>query len=221
MLRIISPLSNNIVSSHPMKAWKLITCLAIPLLLWFFLKPEGVEETGWRVFSVFCGVILSFVLRPFTMGISVLLGLVILGVTKTIGTKEMMAGYADSTVWLVVAAFLISGAVMTTGLGKRIALKMVTWFGKSTLGLGYAIVGSELALGPVVPSNTARGGGILAPIVNALSNTLETKEGEPTRVGSYLTLVGAHANLITASMFLTGMAANPLISKAAKDVHEY
>ena len=31
-------------------------------------------------------------------------------------------------------------------------------------------------------------------------------------------MVGAHANLITAAMFLTGMAANPLVSKAAADV---
>ena len=32
--------------------------------------------------------------------------------------------------------------------------------------------------------------------------------------------MGAHANLITAAMFLTGMAANPLISKAAFDIFE-
>ena len=34
-------------------------------------------------------------------------------------------------------------------------------------GLGYALCCAELILGPVVPSNTARGGGILAPIVDS------------------------------------------------------
>ena len=42
----------------------------------------------------------------------------------------------------------------------------------------------------------------------------------PDKAGQYLHLVGAHANLITAAMFLTGMAANPLISKMGLDVFQ-
>jgi len=205
--------------SHINQYIKLTACVLFSACLWFFCKPDAVSVEGWKVFSVFSGVILSFVLRPVPMGVTVVIALLVLGVTKTIGAKELMAGYADTTVWLVVSAFLISGAVISTGFGKRIALKLVVWFGKTTLGLGYAICGAELILGPVVPSNTARGGGILAPIVNSLSATLgSTSDESPKKVGSYLTLVGSHANLITASMFLTGMAANPLVAKAASDV---
>ena len=40
----------------------------------------------------------------------------------------------------------------------------------------------------------------------------------PERAGTYLALVGSHANLITAAMFLTGMAANPMVAKTAKEV---
>ena len=40
----------------------------------------------------------------------------------------------------------------------------------------------------------------------------------PERAGTYLALVGSHANLITAAMFLTGMAANPMVVQAAKAV---
>ena len=153
------------------------------------------------------------------MGFMVLLGLISLTVTKTITMKEALSGYGDTTVWLVVAAFLIAGGVINTGLGKRIALKLVSWLGKTTLGLGYAICGAELILGPVVPSNTARGGGILAPIVNSLSIALgSTPTSNPKKAGEFLTLVGSHANLITAAMFLTGMAANPLVSKAVEDI---
>jgi len=153
------------------------------------------------------------------MGAMVLLGVFSLVASNLITLKEGLSGYGNSTVWLVVAAFLIAGAVIRTGLGKRIALLFVKMLGKSPIGLGYAICGTELLLGPVVPSNTARGGGIMAPIVQSISKALKSYPNEnPEKAGQFLTLVGAHANLITAAMFLTGMAANPLIAEAASDV---
>ena len=150
---------------------------------------------------------------------SVFVGLIILISSNTITITEGLSGFADSTVWLVISAFLLAAAVIDTGLGERIAYSLVTRLGKSVKGLAYAICGSEIILATVVPSNTARGGGIHAPIVNSLSHSMNSYKGKnPDRVGSYLTLVGGHANLIAAATFMTGMAANPLITKAAKDV---
>ena len=198
---------------------KLLACVIIAAILWMFTDSTGAPEQGWHVFSIFIAVIVSFILRPFPMGTMVILGLVVLTATNTIHIKEALSGYGNSTVWLVVAAFLIAGCVLHTGFGRRLSLMMVKSLGKTTLGLGYALCGSELLLGPVVPSNTARGGGILAPIMDSLSRALgSTPEQEPERAGKFLALVGSHANLITASMFLTGMAANPLVATAASDV---
>ena len=198
--------------------YKLIICVLISVLCWFCGDLTTAPIIGWHTFSIFIGVIISIILKPFPIGMSVIIGLITLVATKTITLYESLSGFSDSTVWLVVAAFLIAGGVINTGVGKRIALKLVTWFGKSILGLAYSICGAELILGPVVPSNTARGGGILAPIVNSLSHSLDSSTDNPEKAGSFLTLVGSHANLITAAMFLTGMAANPLISKAAESV---
>src|SRR4030095_1369844 len=70
-----------------------------------------------------------------------------------------------------------------------------------------------------VPSNTARGGGILAPTVRALAAALgSTPERDPDRAGSYLATGGPHACCISGAMFLPGMAANALVSRAAADV---
>ena len=186
----------------------------------FFIDPpQDMTKTGWHVLGIFAATILSFLLRPLPMGPMVLLGLIALSATQTLDFETVLSGYGEKVVWLVVAAFLIAGAVGRTGFGRRIALTLVAKLGRSTLGLGYAICGSELLLGPVVPSNTARGGGIIAPIVHSLSGALgSTPSEKPERAGSYLTLVGAHANLIAAAMFLTGMAANGLVSAAADDV---
>ena len=191
------------------------------LILWFFEPPSGLDEKGYQIFVVFISVIISLLVRAFPMAVSVLAGLSFSVMVELISLKEALKGYSDSTTWLVVIAFLIAGVVIDTGLGKRISLLCIHALGKSMTGLGYAICSAELILGPLVPSNTARGGGILAPIVDSMSRTLGSMPNKsPDKAGQYLHLVGAHANLITAAMFLTGMAANPLISKMGLDVFQ-
>lgn len=199
---------------------KLVICITIGLGLWMIAGYNDVNIQAWRIFSVFIAVIVGFILRPYPMGLLVLAGLVILVTTQTVTIKEALSGFADSTVWLVVAAFLLARAMIDTGLGKRIALWLVSKLGRTIKGVAYAVCSSEFLLATVMPSNTARGGGIHAPIVNSLSHSLgSTKDSNPEKAGKYLSLVGAHANLIAASMFMTGMAANPLLTKAVKEVY--
>ena len=197
--------------------WRLGVCVAIAALGWIIPAPSGMPADGWKILGVFIATIASFILRPLPMGPMVLLGLIALAATHTMPFKVLVGGFGNKVVWLVVAAFLIAGAVEHTGFGRRIALSLVSWLGRSTLGLGYSICVSEFILGPVVPSNTARGGGIMAPIVRSLASALGSQPGDhPERAGRYLVLIGSHANLITASMFLTAMAANPLVAEMAK-----
>ena len=198
-------------------------CLLVGLVLWFVPAPEGLDARAWHLCAVFAATILSLILRPLPMGASVLVALVVLAVTRTLADKpkdafhRVLDGFAEPVVWLVVAAMLIAGSVIRTGLGKRIALVMVRYFGRTTLGLGYAIAATEFVLGPFIPSNTARGGGVMAPLVDSLSRALGSKpDSHPERAGRFLVLCGAHLNLVTAAMFLTGMAANSLVSDAAR-----
>ena len=166
-------------------------CVLLAGVLWFIPISEDLPVKGWHVFSVFIAVIVSFILRPYPIGAMVIFGLVALMATGIITTQEALAGYGDPMVWLIVAAFLLAGGIIRTGLGRRLALLLVSRLAKSPLGLGYSICGAELLLGPVVPSNTARGGGILAPIVRSLAEALDSHPTRhPERAGTYLALVG-------------------------------
>ena len=84
--------------------------------------------------------------------------------TGTITPAQAYAGFANSSVLLVVIAFIVAQAVVKSGLGRRISLLMVSRFGGSSLGLAYSIVLTDAAIAPAFPSNTARGG-VLYPIV--------------------------------------------------------
>ncbi|NND32812.1 MAG: DASS family sodium-coupled anion symporter [Saprospiraceae bacterium] len=201
-------------------AFKLGFCILVALVLWPMAGWFAMDIRGWHIFSVFIAVIVSFIVRPYPMGMTVLIGLMVLVTSGTISIKESLSGFGDATVWLVIAAFLLAAAVINTGFGLRVALLLLVRLGKSMQGLAYAICGSEFLLGSVIPSNTARGGGLHAPIVDSLARSMEEGTDKPALAGRYLSLVGSHANLIVASMFMTGMAANPLVSKAAREVFD-
>ncbi|KAJ2363448.1 hypothetical protein IW150_006731, partial [Coemansia sp. RSA 2607] len=91
--------------------------------------------------------------------------------------------------------------------------------GRSTVGIGYAICIAELVLAPFIPSNTARGGGIVYPIVESVIASLgvSPQMGE-NALGGFLSIVASHANLLSSSLFITGMAGNPIVASKAVSI---
>ncbi|KAJ2085869.1 hypothetical protein IW138_006069 [Coemansia sp. RSA 986] len=131
-----------------------------------------------------------------------------------------VSGFANKVSWLVFTAFHIGKAVEKTGFGRRISLVLVRSMGRSTVGIGYAICLAELVLAPFIPSNTARGGGIIYPIVESVIASLgvESRMGEEDPVGGFFSFVAAAANLLSSSLFVTGMAGNPIVASKATSI---
>jgi divalent anion:Na+ symporter, DASS family len=142
-----------------------------------------------------------------------------LAVTRTLPFARTLSGFGNTTLWLIVTAFLFARAVTATRFGIRVAYLFIERFGHSSLTLGYSIVATDAFLALFIPSDTARGGGIVFPIVKSLAAVFDSEPG-PTarRIGSFLILVGFHATYTGSAMFLTGMAANPLIADFAMKI---
>ena len=191
----------------------------VPGLAVYFAPLPGFNATQQHLLAIFVGTIVALVARPVVMGVSVLIAATLLLLTRTLPAEIVLAGFGNTTVWLMFSAFLFARAITTTGLGVRIAYFFISQFGHTSLTLGYSVAVSNLVLAPVVPSDTARGGGIMAPIVHSLASALDSRPG-PTanRIGTYLTLVGFHCTYAASAMFLTGMAANPLIASFAHSI---
>ena len=207
-------MSNPAQSSPRRWAFVLVAGLAL-----YFIPLPGFSALQQHLFAIFAGTIVALVVRPVPMGVSVLIAATLLLLTRTLPAEKVLAGFGNATVWLMFSAFLFARAITTTGLGVRIAYLFISRFGHTSLTLGYSVAISDLVLAPMVPSDTARGGGIMAPIVRSLASALDSEPG-PTanRIGAYLTLVGFHCTYAASAMFLTGMAANPLIATFAHSI---
>ncbi|EAK8666343.1 hypothetical protein E7O58_08385 [Campylobacter jejuni] len=81
--------------------------------------------------------------------------------------------------------------VIKTGLGEHLAYHFISILGKKTLGIAYSIAFCETILAPVTPSNTARAGAIINPIVQVIARSFKStpEDGTQNKIGTYLSLV--------------------------------
>ncbi len=200
------------------KSFLLVTVLGA--VIWFLPVPAGLKPQAWHLLAIFVATIVGVILQPLPMGAMALIGITVCALTKTLTVPEALSAFADATIWLIVCAFLFARSFIKTGLGSRIAYMLMGKIGDKTLKLGYVLCISDLILAPATPSNTARGGGVLFPIVRSLCSAFDSEPGGPSarRIGSYLMVTQFQCNCITSAMFMTAMAANPLVTVLSKQV---
>jgi DASS family divalent anion:Na+ symporter len=198
------------VTSSP-RPGRLALVVGVGLLVWALPRPDAVDPRAWRLLAIFVATIVGIIARPLPMGAMAIVGIAAAVGTRTLTLTEALSGFSNGTVWLVVAAFFIAAAFIRTGLGARIAYTLVAAFGGSTLGLGYSLVAADLVLAPAIPSNTARAGGVIFPILQSLAKAAPGSDPvHRGRTNAFLTLVAYNGTVITSAMFVTAMVANPL-----------
>ncbi|WP_300156889.1 DASS family sodium-coupled anion symporter [Solidesulfovibrio sp.] len=196
---------------------------AVGLAVYCVPTPAGLSPQAWLYFALFLAVVAGLILEPVPAALVGVIGVVaacLLGVGPAVKDKAVtngdlvnwgLSGFSQSTVWLIFAAFMFAMGYEKSGLGKRIALLLVKRLGKSSLGLGYAVVFADAVLAPFMPSNTARSAGTIFPIVRNIPVMYDSlPDKEPRKLGAYLVWVALAGTCVTSSLFMTGLATNVL-----------
>lgn len=196
--------------------------VVLGLIIWFTapFRPAGISVVAWHLLAIFIATIIGCITRPLPIAGVALIGFTLTTLLGVVPMKTAIVAFGNTTPWTIAMAYLIARGFINTGLGHRVALLFVKWFGKHTLGLGYALTGIDLVVSPATPSNTARAGGIVLPIIDSLANTFHStpKDGTQGKIGSYLLFTEFHANIITSAMFMTAMAPNIVAVGLAKQM---
>jgi len=189
---------------------------------WLVPRPAAISVEGWRLFGIFVATMLGLMTQPIAGGALVLMALTLSVLTGAFTLDKALAGYADPSVWLVMGAFMISRALIKTGLARRIALVFVRAFGKNSLGVSYSLAFSDMVLATAIPSNAARSGGVILPILRSIAELYGSKPG-PTAglLGCFLMTAVYQSICITSAMFFTGQASNPLAASIATSTFHY
>ena len=198
----------------------------ITLVIWFFIPiPAGVTPQAWHLLALFIGVIAAIIGKAMPIGAIAFIAILLVAITGVTADKpgvaiqDALSSFANPLIWLIGFSIMISRGLIKTRLGARIGYYFISIFGKKTLGIGYGLALSELVLAPVTPSNTARGGAVIHPVMKSIAASYDSdpEQGTQGRIGKYLALVNYHANPITSAMFITATAPNPLVVKLIAD----
>jgi DASS family divalent anion:Na+ symporter len=172
-----------------------------------------------HLLMVFVATIVALVAQPVRMGVSVLIAITVLALTRILTPAQALSGFSNVTVWLVFTAFLFARAVTITGFGTRVGYLFIRRFARTPLSLSYSLAAADLVLAPFIPSDTARGGGIVFPVVRSVAVDFGSEPGPTSKlIGEFLVLVSYHTTYTASAIFLTGMAANPLIAEFAHKI---
>ncbi|MDD5212754.1 MAG: DASS family sodium-coupled anion symporter [Sulfuricurvum sp.] len=205
------------MQKNTLRIFTIMALLIFAYVLWIMLPPLNINPNAWKLFVIFSATILSILLNLLPIIAASIIALAVSVLSGVVEPAKAYAGFSESFILLIVAAFLVSHAVHKSGLGKRLSLHMIKRFGKSTLGLGYSVMLTDLLIAPAFPSNTARSG-VLYPLVYGLAHDCGSKVGDGTqkKVGSYLMMTSMAGLTVSSALWLTAMAVNPIGAKIAE-----
>ena len=135
---------------------KWLVTIGSGLLIYAFPPPAGIAPEAWTLFAVFIATIVGSIVQPLTGSAMVLLGVVASVLFGALKPTDALKGYAEPVVWLVLTAFFLSVGMIKTGLGRRIALQFIRLIGRRTVGLSYALIGTDFVLASMIPSEHQR-----------------------------------------------------------------
>ncbi|MEN6411339.1 MAG: DASS family sodium-coupled anion symporter [Veillonellales bacterium] len=201
------------------KLGKGLVCILIGIVIWFIPIPQGIKPAAWHLLAVFAATIAAFILQPVAIGTAAIVGLTTVVIAGILSPGQALEGFSNTVIWLIVSAFMFAEGFIKTGLGRRIAFVLMSKFGDSTLKLAYTIAATDFIVAPFTPSNTARGGGIIYPIVRSLCTAFGSEPGATAgRVGKFLIFSAYNSVIISASVFLTGASNNVVVVKLTQDL---
>ena len=204
--------------------------LALTLIIWFIPVPSGVSANAWHLLALFVGIIAGIIGKAMPIGAMAVLAMTIVALLQVTvpevgangepiknvaaqAAKDALSSLNSPLIWMIGVAIMISRGLLKTGLGTRIGYLFLSVFGKKTIGVAYSLALCDLLIAPVTPSNTARGGAIVHPIMKAIAASFDSdpQKGTQNKIGRYLALVNYHANIISCLIFVTATAPNPLV----------
>lgn len=200
--------------------WMKIVGIPVALILFGLIMsmntPVGMSFQGKTALATFSMALVLWVTQAIPTYAAALLVIVVLAITGGWDQSSIFGVLGYDVIWLMLSAFVITSGMEKSGFAKRLALFVVSKFGKTAKGALISLMVVNFLLAFVIPSTTARAA-LLLPITMMICKIYNAIPGE-SNFGRQLMLQEIHVNNIATSGILTATAAQIMAVGYIKDL---
>jgi len=201
-----------------MQFFGLPLALLIFAIIYTMPTPIGLSYAGKMALGVFLTALILWITESIPNYAVSLLVIVALPLTGAWSEAQAMGVLGYEVIWLTFAAFIIASGMEKSGLAKRMALYLITKFGKSVNSVLILLIIINFLIAFVVPSTTARAA-MMFPIVLLVVEAFQVNINDPkNNFGKLLALHGIQANNLSTAAIVTATSSQILAISFIKDL---
>ncbi len=183
------------------------TGIILFLILLFMPTMAGLNPAGQRALAVFVLVLTLWVSHVLPLSVTSLLGIALLPLLNVMSIEYTFSLFGSKAIFFILGALILASGLYQTGLGSRLAFKIISFSGKSPLKLLYGILFTAAFLSLIMPEHAVAA--MLFPIVLEIAVSLDLKRLE-SNYGKLLFLTMAWGTVIGGITTYLGGARNLL-----------
>ena len=192
---------------------EIIKYIGIILFLILLVMPTmaGLDPAGQRALAVFVLVLSLWVSHVLPLSVTSLLGIALLPLLNVMSIEYTFSLFGSKAIFFILGALILASGLYQTGLGSRLAFKIISFSGSSPLKLLYGILFTAAFLSLIMPEHAVAA--LLFPIVLEIAVNLDLKRLESnyakllfltmawgTVIGGITTYLGGARNLLAVGL---------------------
>jgi anion transporter len=187
--------------------------ITIAMVIMFVRPIEGLETQGRIMLGAILIALCIWIFKPLKLTYAVGgLILALIGLMAGLDAGIVFSGFTQTALWTLVPAFFFGYTLQKTGLGKRIAMRVIKLCPPTYYALIFAWVPIGVVLSILTPATTVRVA-IVVPIAVQCCELFGLKKG--SRANSLILLTAFAMALVPGSGWLTGVIWGPFIQGQA------
>jgi sodium-dependent dicarboxylate transporter 2/3/5 len=163
-----------------MLSWKklvpLATGVALTLALFLIHTPEGLGREGQHALAVFMLALTLWLTHVIPLAATGLLAIGLIAVTDIMEPEQAFSNFGNSAVFFLLGVFLLTSAMMRTGLSKRLTLLFLGRFDRSPTFLLFGVLFTCSFLALWMPEHAVSA--MIYPVVLETVQCLDLRPGE-------------------------------------------
>ena len=189
------------------RVFPIIVTLVILILVSLLPCPEGLSREGFKALGIFFSAIVLWITAALPLSVTGLLIFVLLPLLGVMESDHAFALFGNRAVFFILGAFILAGAMLKTGLSRRLSLIFISRFDSSPRKLLVGILVTCALMAFLMPAHAVAA--IMFPVVTVIASSLDLEPGE-SQYGILLYLSMAWGAIIGGVATLLGGARNPL-----------